>query len=182
MADQEIEHSVVPLDQHVIFPNVAPNDNQACWYTAAMMVVAYRGIILPIVNMTRLPTLFRLYSNAGLGNDEDASLAQEVGLEHSPSQVLFLKKNSSDWFVNLSRLGPLLVSEPKHCLVASGIINRGGWKVVVADPWNGKREERDLAKFNNSLAWHFPIHYRRSSTEPPVVLNQPVMQPFSVKY
>ena len=178
----EIDYEVKPLDQHEVFQSKTFQDNWACWYTAALMVLSYRGV-LPTVSMSNLRSLVRLWQNRGIGIGDLGNLAQEAGLEHSPTKVLFAKKGAGDWFNNLSRLGPLIVIVPGHAVVVRGLVNEGGgWSVIVNDPWDGSVTKRPLLRFNGDVWWHCPILYRRSADRPPSMLLQPVMDPYGVSY
>jgi hypothetical protein len=178
----EIDYDVAPIDQHDVFPFFAPQDNMACWYTAALMLLSYRGAA-QAVEMINPASLIRLWANRGIQARALGELADEARLEYTPSRLLFAKKGATDWHTNLQRLGPLIVIVPHHVVVARGIVNCGGeWQVRVNDPWTGAMDERPLYRFNGDVQWYLPMLFRRSPHCAPLVLQQPVLEPFRISY
>jgi hypothetical protein len=152
--DHDIYLEVPVLDQHKVFPTTSPN--WACWYTSAYMVLLHRMGFTSIVN---LDTLTRLFKNKGLGASEDAALAKELGLEHSLSSDLLPGKTPA-----------------AYC-------RAGSWQISFNDPDGGKVGRDEVQQFNSKVEWAFPIHYRRSTFDPPKVLQLiPNRNPFRTKY
>jgi hypothetical protein len=109
---------VPKLDQRKVFPT--KKDNWACWYTSVLMVLLYRMGVSGNASVMNVDTLKRLFDNKGLGPTEDASLARECGLEHSPSKKVLEKRSFDDYSKALSNLGPLVMSTASHVIVATG--------------------------------------------------------------
>ncbi len=178
----EIDYDVQPIDQHDVFTSTSHNDNRACWYTAALMLLSWRGP-LQASEMSNAGSVMRLWANRGIQPGALGELVDEAGLEYSPCRVLFAKKGATNWHTNLLRLGPLIVIVPGHAVVVRGIVNRGGeWFLKVNDPWDGTVSERSLYRFNGDVQWHLPMLFRRSPHRAPLVLVQPVLDPFSISY
>jgi hypothetical protein len=182
LSEGEIDFDVKPIDQHDVFRSGTHDDNYACWYTAALMLLSHRGA-RQAVEMVNPASLMRLYANMGIQPAALGELVDEAGMEYTPSKLLFAKKGATDWHTNLQRLGPLMVIVSHHAVVVRGIVNRGGeWKLRVNDPWDGMVSERPLYRFNGAVQWHLPMLYRRSVHRAPLVLTQPVLDPFKITY
>ena len=170
MADVYLK--VPKLNQHQVFPTSSFNANKACWYTSSVMLLLYRSGFGGAVAATQVQTLARLFNNAGLGATEDAKLASELRLEHSPSQHLLPSRTLADYQKALGTFGPLLMSQPTHVIVVTGATRNvaGQETITYNDPWDGLEKTELLQGFNQKIAWNFPIHYRRSRFAPPLVL------------
>jgi hypothetical protein len=185
MDDTDVYLPVPVLNQWEVFPQVPKQDNMACWYTSAFMVLLYRMGASSVVNLAHLDTLKRLFTNQGLGATEDEALSKELGLEFTPSAVLFSKRDKQEYCRALAHLGPLVFSEPMHVIVVRGCVARvtGEAAIVVNDPWGGKETSFSVADFNARIDWSYPVHYRRTRFEPPKVLRSgPNMHPYATKY
>jgi hypothetical protein len=170
----EIDHEVKAIDQHTVFSAATHDENRACWYTCALMLLSFRGPA-QVSEMSNAGSLMRLWKNEGIQPWDLDKLVDEAGLEHSPCRVLFAKKGPADWHTNLLRLGPLIVIR--------GIVNRGGeWKLIVNDPWDGTVTERPLNRMTYDIRWNLPMLFRRSQHRAPLMLTQPVLDPLAIRY
>ncbi|RYE71849.1 MAG: hypothetical protein EOO80_21175 [Oxalobacteraceae bacterium] len=179
----EIELRVPALNQHKLHPGPDFNDNMACWFTAAQMVLAHRGATPPL-ELTNVATLGRLWKNAGIRPDHLDRLADEAGLEHTLPRALFRWMGAGEWHAALSALGPLIVVVGgDHAVVVRGIVKQGdGWFVVVNDPWMGATYREALGRFNGRMDRYLPVLYRRAAHRAPMMLQQPVQEPFRISY
>jgi hypothetical protein len=178
-------YDVPTLNQHTVFPTRSFSNNNACWYTSVMMVLLFRMGVTGIASTLQIDTLKRLFDNLGLGGQEDAALARECGLEHSPSQSIVSQKSFAQYVTALKNFGPLVMSKPTHVIVVRGAVRNVALqeRIVINDPWDGREKSLTLQEFNSSIAWHFPIHFRRSRFTPPSVLSAGQnMAPFKTKY
>jgi len=176
--------NVTPISQHGLFTAAEATDNRACWYAACVMVLGYRGALLPL-ELTNLKTVVRLWKNDGVQPHHLDRLANEAGLEHSPPKALFPRMGAAQWHAALSTLGPLLVVlNSRHMVVVRGVARSGGdtWAIVYNDPFTGGSRSDILLNFNGSVDWRLPILFRRSAHRPPLVLQQPVTAPYTVRY
>jgi hypothetical protein len=149
------------------------------------MLLSYRMGFIGVLSATQVETLARLFSNAGLGPTEDEKLARELGFEHSPSRQLLPNRSLADYQSALSTFGPLLMSQPTHVIVVSAATRNAAAQELITynDPWDGLEKTVPLQSFNQKIAWHFPIHFRRSKFAPPLVLAPgPNIQPFKTRY
>jgi len=179
----EIDLNVPILNQHTVFRSKTHDDNWACWFTSALMVLYFRGFVQSIQIQTNLEALVKLWMNKGINPLYLGPLAVQSGLEHSPTNALFLVKSPEEWHQNLSKLGPLLMIVPGHAVVARGIINKGGiWNLKYNDPWNGMIITEPLDQAQRKIVWQCPMLYRRSTSPPPVIISQPVMEPHKIRY
>lgn len=174
---------VRPISQHSLITTVDPAENRACWYAAAMMVLSYRGPLLPL-ELTRLETSARLWKNDGVYPQDLDRLASEAGLEHAPAKALFPRMGPAQWHAALTTFGPLMVVlNSRHMIVVRGIVKSGdSWQVSYNDPFSGSTCQEVLLRFNGQVDWRMPILFRRSQHRPPVALQQPVTQPYAVRY
>jgi ABC-type bacteriocin/lantibiotic exporter with double-glycine peptidase domain len=174
--------AVRPISQHEVFAAADPAENRACWYAAALMVLNFRGPLLPL-ELVNLQTAARLWKNHGVQPHHLDRLAQEAGLEHAPSKVVLPRMGAAQWHAALTTFGPLMVVlNSSHLIVVRGIVKSGDtWEVIYNDPLSGSRSEV-LLRFNGGVDWRMPILFRRSAHRPPVVLQQPVSAPFDVRY
>jgi ABC-type bacteriocin/lantibiotic exporter with double-glycine peptidase domain len=182
MRATSITLNVPVLDQWTVFPHVPKNDNKACWYTCGFMVLLCRMGLSSVANLNNLQSLIRLFGNQGLRSHEDAAFASELGLEHSPSSVLFKTRAASEYIKALENLGPLIFSEPTHVVVVRGC-TAAPHQIIVNDPWGGQVYSYPKEEFEQKIAWEYPIHFRRTKYEPPSVFKEgPNMFPYQSKY
>lgn len=179
----DIVLNVPPISQHGLLPTAEATDNRACWYAACLMVLGYRGPLLPL-KLINLKTASRLWMNHGVQPHHLDRLADEAGLEHAPSRSLFPRMGAVQWHAALSTFGPLLVVlNGRHMIVVRGLTKRGNkWEIAYNDPFSGNARSDVLVRFNGSVDWRMPILFRRSAHRPPLVLNQPVTAPNDVRY
>jgi hypothetical protein len=175
--------NVRPISQHGLFPIEDLKENRACWYAAAMMVLSYRGPLLPH-DLLGLKTVARLWKNEGVQPHHLDRLADEAGLEHAPSRTLFARMGGAQWHAALSAFVPLMiVLNSWHMIVVRGVVKSGdSWQIVYNDPLTGASHTQVLLNFNGSVDWRMPVLFRRSIHRPPLVLQQPVTAPYSVTY
>jgi hypothetical protein len=182
LREGEIDYDVAPIDQHDVFRSSTHDNNKACWYTCALMLLRHRGPVQGL-EMNNPASLRRLRESRNIDISELIDLAYEAGLEHTPSKLLFAKKGAVNWHTNLQRLGPLMVIVPHHAVVVRGIVNRGGeWMLHINDPWDGSATEKSMYRFNGDVEWWLPMFFRRSVHRAPIVLTQPVLDPFNIHY
>jgi len=176
-------YRVRPVSQHGLFTTDDPHENRACWYAAAMMVLAHRGP-LQALELANIASAARLWKNGGIQPDDLHRLATEAGLEHTPAKTLFARMGAAQWHAALSTLGPLMVVlTSRHMVVVTGIARRGTeWEIVYNDPFPGSEQRDVLVQFNRLVDWWKPVLYRRSAHRTPALLQQPVSGPLAIRY
>ena len=173
----ELELPVRPLSQHVLHPTAPDEENKACWYASALMVLGYRGVP-PTSTVTNVHTLARKWKNDGVFPHELWRLAQEVGLEHANLQAVLPQREATNWRHALDTLGPLIVIVGGHAIVVRGIVRQGlDWHVVYNDPLPGARRTMVLSRFRTLVNPSLPVLYRRSGQQPPMAQMRPVANP-----
>lgn len=174
----ELELPITPFNQHEAHPTPSEEENRACWYACALMVLNYRGPQATLA-LTNIHTLARKWKNDGIWPHELWRLAQEANLEYANARSVLPTLEAADWLKALSTLGPLIVTAGAHAVVVRGVIRQGlDWHVVFNDPLPGARRTMVLPRFDSVVNMSMPILYRRAVQRPPVATTQPVARPF----
>jgi hypothetical protein len=173
----ELELPVTPMSQHEAHPTSDIQENMACWYASALMVLHYRGPQAALA-LANVHTVARKWKNEGIWPHELWRLAEEAQLEHADARAVLPRLEAADWRQALSKLGPLVVTVGGHAIVVRGIVRQGlDWHIVFNDPMPGARRTMVLPRFNSLLNLSMPILYRRALQRPPVATLQPVARP-----
>ena len=173
----DLELPVRPLSQHELRPTEPGEENRACWYASALMVLSFRGPQATLA-INNAYSLQRKAKNDGLYPYELWRLAEEVQLEHANARAVLPQLEATDWRDALATLGPLIVSVGAHAVVVCGIVRRGlDWHIVFNDPMRGARRTMVMPRFNSLVNWSMQFLYRRSALRPPVAQMRPNMRP-----
>lgn len=175
----DLELPVRPLSQHALRPTGPDQDNMACWYAAALMVLDHRGPLASLA-LHNVHTMARKWRNDGVFPHELWRLAQEAGLEHADARAVLPGRDAVAWRQALSTLGPLIVTVGAHVVVVRGVVRQGlDWHIVFNDPMPGARRTTVLPRFAAVMNWSLPILYRRSPERPPRAQLRPVANPLA---
>lgn len=114
---------------------VVQDQNMACWYASAMMLIQWREWNTPGSRCYALDSdTINLYkANNGIQNPQIIPLAKRLGFVSVPPMSPTIDALHS-W---LKSYGPLWTNGKRHIVVIAGVrgSDRTGYEVLVYDPW-----------------------------------------------